>query len=189
MVYDVMRFGREVMQIEPGTKVEIDSPQYKFIEKQATKFNDLRMQAVASGPKAPPQFYTMTNQEGRAIDVLIKPSGDIQIIEPKIQNTRQGLMTLVNPTNAVPMVNPQTGEALEGYVAADSMYGEQPVVGAQPAATPAATPTAAMKPYSMTNAEGTAMTFSNPYDVRAALRRGELTQDEAVAATLHFRRP
>lgn len=176
--------------------MEIDSPQYKFIEKQATKFNELRMQAIASGPKSPPQFLSLTNQEGRAIDVLIKPNGEPQIIEPKIQNTTQGIVSMVNPTNAVPVVNPQTLEPYKGYVASGSMYSMgQDVVGmdnnaaraAASAATggaPAASP--APQPYAMTNAEGTAMSFASPYDVRAAFKGGSLTQDEARKALSHF---
>ena len=37
-------------------------------------------------------------------------------------------MTMVNPTNAVPMVNPQTGQPLMGY-AADPMMGGMPQPG------------------------------------------------------------
>ena len=196
MVYDVIRFGREVMQIAPGTKMEVDSPQYKFIEKQANKFNELRMQAIAAGPKSPPQFMSLTNQEGRAIDVLIKPNGEPQVIEPKIQNTTQGIVSMVNPTNAVPVVNPQTLEPYKGYVASGSIYGMgQSVVGmdndaaraaaaAATGAAPAASP--APQPYAMTNAEGTAMSFASPYDVRAAFKSGSLTQDEARRALAHF---
>jgi hypothetical protein len=38
----------------------------------------------------------------------------------------------------------------------------------------------------MTNAEGSAMSFSSPYDVRAAFKGGSLTQDEARKALTHF---
>ena len=199
MVYDVIRFGREVMQIPAGTSMELDSPQYKFVEKQANKFNELRMQAIASGPKAPPQYLSLTNQEGRAIDVLIKPDGEPQVIEPKIQNTTQGIVSMVNPTNAVPVVNPQTLEPYKGYVHRGSMYGMgQEVVGmdnnAARAAAAAATggspaPTPAPQPYAMTNTEGVAMTFANPYQVREAFKRGELTQDEARKAVSYFPLP
>ena len=196
MVYDVIRFGREVMQIPAGTSMELDSPQYKFVEKQANKFNELRMQAIASGPKAPPQYLSLTNQEGRAIDVLIKPNGEPQVIEPKIQNTTQGIVSMVNPTNAVPVVNPQTLEPYKGYVASGSIYGMgQDVVGvdnnAARAAAAAATggspaPTPAPQSYAMTNAEGASMSFNNPYDVRAAFKQGGLTQEEARRALSHF---
>lgn len=188
------------MQIAPGTVMEIGSPEYKFVEKQANKFNELRMQAIAAGPKAPPQYLSLTNQEGRAIDVLIKPNGEPQVIEPKIQNTTQGIVSMVNPTNAVPVVNPQTLEPYKGYVASGGMYGfGQGVVGmdnsaardaaaaaagGQPATAPAPSP--APKPYAMTNAEGAAMTFASPYDVRAAFKSGGLTQDEARKALAHF---
>lgn len=203
MVYDVIRFGREVMQIPTGTKMEIDSPQYKFIEKQATKFNELRMQAIASGPKAPPQYLSLTNQEGRAIDVLIKPNGETQIIEPKIQNTTQGIVSMVNPTNAVPVVNPQTLEPYKGYVASGNFYGMgQDVVGmdnnaaraAASAATgaapaPSPSPTPAPQPVTYTNAAGKVLRFNNIYDVRAALKANDIDEQDAVTIGTRFPLP
>jgi hypothetical protein len=198
MVYDVIRFGREVMQIPAGTRMELDSPQYKFVEKQANKFNELRMQAIASGPKAPPQYLSLTNQEGRSIDVLIKPNGEPQVIEPKIQNTTQGIVSMVNPTNAVPVVNPQSLEPYKGYVASGGGWGMgvQPTVGMnndaaraaaaaqQGQAAPAAPQ--AQQPLTMTNSAGAAMTFSSPYQVREAFMKNQINHDEAKSALLHW---
>ena len=87
---------------------------------------------------------SLTNSEGRVIDVLVKPDGTPQVVEPKVQNTQQGIVTMVNPTNAVPVVNPNTQQPYMGY-AADPMMGGMPspapLAGGQMTATNA--PTAA----------------------------------------------
>lgn len=99
-------------------------------------------------PVQPPQFMSLTNSEGRVIDVLVKPDGTPQVVEPKVQNTQQGIVTMVNPTNAVPVVNPQTQQPYMGY-AADPMMGGAPmpgIGGADMAVTNAPTMTNAPSP-------------------------------------------
>jgi hypothetical protein len=123
------------------------------IEKELEYYRKKKVDALvrqqfepAAQPVQPPQFMSLTNSEGRVIDVLVKPDGTPQVVEPKVQNTQQGIMTMVNPTNAVPMVNPQTGQPLMGY-AADPMMGGMPqpgIGGAGMAVTNA--PTAAPSP-------------------------------------------
>jgi hypothetical protein len=144
MMYDLRRFANEVMGVK-GVRMRTDSPEFKFIADQAKKFNDMRMQALAAGPQAEPKFMSITNAEGRVIDVLIKPNGEPMVVEPKVQNTQQGMFTMSNPTNAVPLVDPRTGQQLQGY-AADPMMGgpsPAPLAGGGMAATnaPAASPT------------------------------------------------
>jgi hypothetical protein len=132
------------------------------IEKELEYYRKKKVDALvrqqfepAAQPVQPPQFMSLTNSEGRVIDVLVKPDGTPQVVEPKVQNTQQGIMTMVNPTNAVPMVNPQTGQPLMGY-AADPMMGGMPQPGiggagmavtnaptAAPVQTPAPSPTPA----------------------------------------------
>lgn len=118
---------------------EADKKAYEYYSKKAI---DAAM--AVQQPAQPPQFMSLTNSEGRVIDVLVKPDGTPQVVEPKTQNTQQGIMTMVNPTNAVPVVNPQTGQPIMGY-AADPMMGSMPspapLAGGQMAATNA--PTAA----------------------------------------------
>ena len=152
MMYDLRRFANEVMGVK-GVRMRTDSPEFKFIADQAKKFNDMRMQALAAGPQAEPKFMSITNAEGRVIDVLIKPNGEPMVVEPKVQNTQQGMFTMSNPTNAVPLVDPRTGQQLQGY-AADPMMGgpsPAPLAGggmmatnaptAAPVQTPAPSPT------------------------------------------------
>jgi hypothetical protein len=95
------------------------------------------------GSAPQPQFMSLTNAEGRVIDVMVKPDGEPVVVEPKVQNTQQGMFTMANPTNAVPIVDPRTGQQLQGY-AADPYAGAPtpaPLAGGGMAATNA--PTAA----------------------------------------------
>lgn len=142
VMYDLGRFGREVMGLS-GIKLRKDSEEFKFVVDQAKKFNEMRMKALSSGPSSEPQFVSLTNPSGRVIDVLIKPNGEPMVVEPKTQNTQQGIMTMVNPTNAVPVVNRQTGQPIMGY-AADPMMGDVPqtigTYGTNPQQTPPPSP-------------------------------------------------
>jgi hypothetical protein len=147
-VMDFRTFARSVLGRQPGMQVgrdiseaehEADKKAYDYYVKKG-----IDQVMTVQQPVQPPQFMSLTNSEGRVIDVLLKPNGDPQVVEPKVQNTQQGIMTMVNPTNAVPMVNPQTGQPLMGY-AADPMMGGMPspapLAGGQMTATNA--PTAA----------------------------------------------
>jgi hypothetical protein len=84
---------------------------------------------------------------------MVKPDGEPVVVEPKVQNTQQGMFTMANPTNAVPIVDPRTGQQLQGY-AADPYAGAPtpaPLAGggmamtnaptAAPMQTPAPSPT------------------------------------------------
>jgi hypothetical protein len=146
MMYDLRRFANEVMGVK-GVRMRTDSPEFKFIADQAKKFNDMRMQALAAGPQAEPKFMSITNAEGRVIDVLIKPNGEPVVVEPKTLNTQQGMFTMSNPTNAAPIIDPRTRQQVQGY-AAGPMMGEDaaplgtyaPGQPAAPTQTPAPTP-------------------------------------------------
>ena len=154
MMYDLRRFANEIMGIR-GVRMPTDSPEFKFITDQAKKFNDMRMQALAAGPQAEPKFMSITNAEGRVIDVLIKPNGEPMVIEPKTLNTQQGMFTMANPTNAAPIIDPRTGQQVQGYAADPMMMGapappplagggmmatNAPAAAPSPAPTPTATP-------------------------------------------------
>lgn len=127
VMYDLKRFGREVMGLS-GMKLKKDSEEFKFVVDQAKKFNEMRMKALASGPSAEPQFMSLTNPEGRVVDVLIKPDGEPMVVEPKTLNTQQGMFTMANPTNAAPIIDPRTGQQVMGY-AADPMMSSAPMPG------------------------------------------------------------
>lgn len=139
VMYDLKRFGREVMGLS-GMKLKKDSEEFKFVVDQAKKFNEMRMKALASGPSAEPQFMSLTNPEGRVVDVLIKPDGEPMVVEPKTLNTQQGMFTMANPTNAAPIIDPRTGQQVMGY-AADPMMGDAPQTIGPYGATPQKTPT------------------------------------------------
>jgi hypothetical protein len=78
-----------------------------------------------NGTSSQPKFMSLTNDSGRVIDVMVKPDGEPVVVEPKVQNTQQGMFTMSNPTNAVPLVDPSTGQQLQGY-AAEANYGGAP---------------------------------------------------------------
>lgn len=124
----------------------IDAATRDRIRKDLDYYNKRAIDMMMEAPQKQqaPQFMSLTNSEGRVIDVLVKPDGTPQVVEPKTQNTQQGIMTMVNPTNAVPVVNPQTGQPIMGY-AADPMMGDAPqtigAYGAQPQQSPAPSPT------------------------------------------------
>jgi hypothetical protein len=162
VAYDPIRYGREIMGIPQGTKIEAKSELGKFIIDSTKKFNDRRMEALSAGPQAAPQFMSVTNAEGRAIDILIKPDGEPMVIEPKVQNTQQGMFTMANPTNAVPLVDPRTGQQLQGY-AADPTMGGAPMPGIggagmavtnAPTAAPMQTPSPSPAPAGASSLEG-----------------------------------
>jgi hypothetical protein len=100
-------------------------------------------------------FGSATNSEGRVFDYMVKPKGvEVQLMEPKVLNTQQGMFTMANPTNAAPIIDPRTGQQLQGYAADPTMMGAPapaPLAGggmmatnapvAAPVQTPAPSPT------------------------------------------------
>jgi hypothetical protein len=152
MMYDLRRFANEVMGVR-GVRMRTDSPEFKFITDQAKKFNDMRMQALAAGPQAEPKFMSITNAEGRVIDVLIKPNGEPMVVEPKVLPTPKGTYTMRSATNAVPVMLPD-GSVAQNYTS-QPLLGEDeaalgtysPGQGASPTQTPAPpTPSGAPSP-------------------------------------------
>ena len=145
MMYDLRRFANEVMGVR-GVRMRTDSPEFKFITDQAKKFNDMRMQALAAGPQAEPKFMSITNAEGRVIDVLIKPDGEPMVIEPKTLTTPKGTYTMRSATNAVPVMLPD-GSVAQNYTSSPLMGEDDASLGAYtpgqsaaPTQTPAPTP-------------------------------------------------
>jgi hypothetical protein len=141
---DQRTFGRMFLGRQPGQRVsgkqlEDDKKQYEYFVKKSV--DEFFKSQQGSAPQ--PQFMSLTNAEGRVIDVMVKPDGEPVVVEPKVQNTQQGMFTMANPTNAVPIVDPRTGQQLQGY-AADPYAGAPtpaPLAGGGMAATNA--PTAA----------------------------------------------
>jgi hypothetical protein len=147
IAYDPIRFGREIAGITQGTKIPAQSPMGKWLIEETKKFNEKRMEALSRGPQSEPRFMSVTNAEGRVIDVLIKPNGEPMVIEPRTLNTQQGMFTMANPTNAAPIIDPRTGQQVKGYAAGLDLGEDDAPLGTyapgQPAAptqTPAPTP-------------------------------------------------
>jgi hypothetical protein len=161
---------------------------------------------------APPQgaerLGTRTNEVTRDVLRTVEyPDGSFKPYEVPMLQTTDGYQELVAPGTTRGVTNIDTSAAAKGYVASGNFYGGgQSVVGGDNSAardaaaaatsgsptttpTPSPTPAASPKPYTMTNAEGAVMTFTDPYQVRAALDRGELTLDEARKAALQFPLP
>jgi hypothetical protein len=151
MMYDLRRFANEVMGVK-GVRMRTDSPEFKFIADQAKKFNDMRMQALSASPQSEPKFMSITNPEGRVIDVLIKPNGEPMVIEPKTLNTQQGMFTMANATNAAPIIDPRTGQQVKGYAAGIDLGEDAAPLGtytpgqAAPQQTPAPSPAPSAAP-------------------------------------------
>jgi hypothetical protein len=112
----------------------------------------MRMQALAAGPQAEPKFMSITNAEGRVIDVLIKPNGEPMVVEPKVLPTPKGTYTMRSATNAVPVMLPD-GSVAQNYTSQPLLGEDEAALGtyspgqsAAPAQTPAPTPIAAPAP-------------------------------------------
>jgi len=151
MMYDLRRFANEVMGVR-GVRMRTDSPEFKFIADQAKKFNDMRMQALSASPQSEPKFMSITNPEGRVIDVLIKPNGEPMVVEPRTLNTQQGMFTMANATNAAPIIDPRTGQQVKGYAAGIDLGEDAAPLGtytpgqAAPQQTPAPSPAPSAAP-------------------------------------------
>lgn len=163
---------------------------------KAMNMEKMRAMGDALNPTNIATYNTATNEvTGRVYEVGRDSRGRIvERLDPDVRQTTDGFQQVFAPGVMSDYMNRERGDTPKGYAAADSFYNfGQPVVGGTPAASPAPAsspaPSPTPKPYTMTNAEGRVMTFGNPYDARAAYKRGELTDDEAVAATMHFRQP
>lgn len=147
---DMRTFGRMFLGRQPGQAVygkqlESDRKAYEyFVKKSVDKFMESPQEV------GQPQFMSLTNNDGRVIDVLMKPNGEPVLVEPKTLNTQQGMFTMANPTNAAPIIDPRTGKQVMGYAADPDGQAPQlaPLAGGQMAATnaPVAAPAQAAVP-------------------------------------------
>jgi hypothetical protein len=148
IAYDPIRYGREIVGIPQGTKIQAQSPMGKWLIEETKKFNDKRMEALSRGPNSAPQIISITN-DGRVRDVLVKPDGEPVVLPPQTLNTQQGMFTLVNPTNVAPIIDPRTGQQVKGYAAGIDLGEDAAPLGtytpgqaAAPAQTPSPAPAA-----------------------------------------------
>ena len=161
----------------------------------------LRAMGESLNPTNIATYNTATNEvTGRVYEVGRDSRGRIvERLDPDVRQTTDGFQQVFAPGVMSDYMNKQRGDTPKGYAAGGSLYDiNQPVVGADNSAAKAAAtaatggspaPTPAPQPYAMTNTEGVAMTFANPYQVREAFKRGELTQDEARKAVSYFPLP
>lgn len=164
-------------------------------------FNTRQLETVF-GYKEPTnvvKYNTATNEvTDEVYSVGRNARGEIveRIPEELIQTT-EGFQRYLGAGRTADLTNTNRMDTPKGYAAMSGggwMGGQQPTVGmnndaaraaaarAQAPATPATGAEPAQKPFTMTTAEGQTLTFSNAYDIRAALMRGELTIPEADAA-------
>ena len=162
---------------------------------KAMNMDIFKQRNAAMNPTNIQSAGTLTNEATGDVYAVAKDgAGRIaQFIKPEVIQTTGGFEYISGPGQTRPFINRETGEQSKGYAASGSFYGMgQPVVGGDnsaardAAAAATASPTPTPQPYAMTNAEGTAMSFASPYDVRAAFKQGGLTQDEARKALSHF---
>jgi hypothetical protein len=162
---------------------------------KAMNMDIFRQRNAAMNPTNIQSAGTLTNEvTGDVYPVARDGAGRIaEFIKPEVLQTTTGIEYISGPGQTRNFINRDTGQQPKGYAASGSFYGMgQPVVGGDnsaardAAAAATASPTPAPQPYAMTNSEGSAMSFANPYDVRAAFKGGSLTQDEARKALTHF---
>jgi hypothetical protein len=149
-------------------------------------------------PTSVTKYNTATNEvTGAVYEVGRNARGDImERINPEILQTTDGYQQYLGQGRTADLTNTNRMDTPKGYAAMSGgwMGGQQPTVGmnndaaraaaaaqqGQAAPAPSAAPT--QKPFTMKTSEGQSLTFSNAYDIRAALMRGELTVPEAEAA-------
>ena len=120
--------------------------EYEQAQKTADDFNKKMLEAYL--PKEQPKYMSLTNEADGSVVRGIMEQGKFREIPVDKINTQQGMFTMANPTNAVPIVDPRTGQQVQGY-AADPMMGGAPAPLAgggmmatnAPAAAPSPTPT------------------------------------------------
>lgn len=169
---------------------------------RAMNMDIFKQRSAAMNPTNIQSAGALTNQAtGTVYEVAKDGAGRIvDFINPQVIQSQSGYEYISGPGTTRPFINESTGQQPKGYVASGSFYGMgQGVVGmdnnaardaaasaasGSPAPTPSPSPTP--RPYTMTNSEGTVMTFTDPYQVRAALNRGELTIEEARKAASQF---
>lgn len=154
-----------------------------------------KQRSAAMNPTNIQSAGALTNQAtGTVYEVAKDGAGRIvQLLKPEVLQTTTGIEYISGPGRTRNFINEDTGQQPKGYAASGGFYTMgQPVVGGDnsaardAAAAATASPAPTPQPYAMTNAEGTAMSFASPYDVRAAFKQGGLTQDEARKALSHF---
>jgi hypothetical protein len=149
-------------------------------------------------PTSVTKYNTATNEvTGAVYEVGRNARGDImERINPEILQTTDGYQQYLGQGRTADLTNTNRMDTPKGYAAMGGGWlgGQQPTVGmnndaaraaaaaqqGQVAPAPSAAPT--QKPFTMKTSEGQSLTFSNAYDIRAALMRGELTVPEAEAA-------
>ena len=163
-------------------------------------FNTRQLETVF-GYKEPTnvvKYNTATNEVTDEVYSVGRNARDeiVERIPEELIQTTDGFQRYLGAGRTADLKNTNRMDTPKGYAAMGGGWlgGQQPTVGmnndaaraaaaaqqGQVAPAPSAAPT--QKPFTMKTSEGQSLTFSNAYDIRAALMRGELTVPEAEAA-------
>jgi hypothetical protein len=91
--------------------------QYEQAVKTVEALNKEKLSAMMMPEQQQPKYMSLTNEADGSVVRGIMEQGKFREIRPDTLNTQQGMFTMANPTNAVPLVDPRTGEQLQGYAA------------------------------------------------------------------------
>jgi hypothetical protein len=93
--------------------------------KTVEALNKEKLAAMMMPEQQMPKYMSLTNEADGSVVRGIMEQGKFREIPVDKVNTQQGMFSMSNPTNAVPLVDPRTGQQLQGY-AADPMMGGAP---------------------------------------------------------------
>ena len=116
--------------------------------KTVEALNKEKLAAMMMPEQQMPKYMSLTNEADGSVVRGIMEQGKFREIPVDKVNTQQGMFSMSNPTNAVPLVDPRTGQQLQGY-AADPYAGAPtpaPLAGGGMAATNAPNAAAVQTP-------------------------------------------
>ena len=145
------------------------------------------------------KYNTATNEVTDEVYSVGRNARDeiVERIPEELIQTTGGFQRYLGAGRTADLTNTNRMDTPKGYAAMGGVWmgGQQPTVGMNndaaraaaaaqqgQAAQPSTTASPAQAPFTMRNSQGNTLTFSNAYDIRAALTRGELTIPEADAA-------
>jgi hypothetical protein len=99
--------------------------EYEQAQKTINDLNKSKLESMMSPELAAPKYVTLTNNADNSEVRGIMEGGKFREIPADKINTQQGMYSMSNPTNAVPIVDPNTRQQLQGY-AAEANYGGAP---------------------------------------------------------------
>jgi hypothetical protein len=147
---DIRTFGIQVLGYQQGQS--ISKQEYAAVKSAYDYYIKKALDSKTEQAKRMPQLVQTNTEDGQRVNLLVQPDGTSQVLKPQLLNTKEGVMSVINQTNAVPIVNPQTGKPVAGYAFEEgygeagnggAVFGEQ---GPMPTNAPVAVPQAAPAP-------------------------------------------